>query len=454
MVGMIPMTLAQIAAVTRGTVSPGDADLLVTGPAYLDSRAPVTDGLFIAIKGSRVDGHEHARDAHAVLGSRITGRPTVMVDDPVIALGHLARHVVRTVGPRVHAITGSHGKTTTKDLLAELLPSAVSTAGNLNNELGVPLTCLRLQSRDSDLVLEMGARGVGHLAWLTDIARPQVAAVLAVGTAHIGEFGSAGLLRAAKAELIQALPADGTAVLNADDPLVVSMAELTAARVLTFGRTGDVSAADVRLDAAGRPHFQLGHDGRTAPVQLRLTGEHQVMNATAAAAMALVAGLDLRTVAERLSSAHEASPHRLVPVMTGNGVLVIDDAYNANPASTAASLRVLADAGSHRPGRTIAVLGAMRELGPLTIDAHREIGALARDLGIDQLIAIGDAAPAADGFGERAVTVSDRAEAINALADVGRDDTVLVKGSRASALEVVVEHLVQAQGGASTESAA
>lgn len=447
MVDMIPMTLAQIAAVTGGIVDADDPHIHVTGPAYLDSREPVDRGLFVAIKGSRVDGHDHVGSAHAALGTRATGRPTVIVDDPTVALGRLARHVVRTIGPRVHALTGSHGKTTTKDLLADLLPSAIATVGNLNNELGVPLTCLRLQPGDADLVLEMGARGVGHLAWLADIARPDVAAVLAVGTAHIGEFGSAELLRAAKSELAQALAPDGTAVLNADDPAVAAMAELTAARILTFGRAGDVSVSEVRLNESGQPRFELGFDGRSAPVQLSLIGEHQVMNAAAAAAMALAAGLDLDTVAERLNTSHEASPHRLVPITTANGVLVIDDSYNANPASTAASLKVLAEAGARRSGSTIAVLGGMRELGSLTARAHRDIGALARHLGIDRLIAIGDAAPAAEVFGDRATVVADSAGAIELLGTLGREDSVLVKGSRACALEVVVAHVVLAQGG-------
>lgn len=444
---MIPMTLAQIAAVTRGTVADDDADLLVTEPAYLDSRSPIPHGFFVAIKGSHADGHDHVQDAHAVLGSRLTSRPTVVVDDPVVALGRLARHIVRTVAPNVFAITGSHGKTTTKDLLSALLPDAVTTSGNLNNELGVPLTCLRLQPGDTQLVLEMGARGLGHLDWLTDIARPQVAAVLAVGTAHIGEFGSAELLRAAKAELVESLPADGTAVLNADDPAVAAMAALTSARILTFGRTGDVSATDVRLDVEGRPRFVLGYAGRTAAVQLQLTGEHQVTNAAAAAALALTTGLDLDTIADRLSTAHEKSPHRLRPIMTASGLVVIDDTYNANPASTASALRVLAAAGAHRSGSTTAVIGAMRELGPMTVDAHREVGTVARQVGIDRLILIGDAAPAAETFGSGAVTVADSRAALDLVLSLGHCDTVLVKGSRAAALEGVVADILQANGG-------
>ncbi|MFI5425442.1 UDP-N-acetylmuramoyl-tripeptide--D-alanyl-D-alanine ligase [Aeromicrobium sp. UC242_57] len=405
---MIPMTLGQIAHVTGGTVAPAaDPQLVVDGPAYLDSRSPVPRGLFVAIAGARVDGHEHVQDAHAVLGSRSTARPTVIVDDPAVALGRLARHVVRTVAPRITAITGSQGKTTTKDLLAGLLPTAVATEGNRNNELGVPLTCLQLRHGDTELVVEMGARGVGHLAWLADIARPDVAAVLSIGTAHIGEFGSAALLRAAKSELIQSLAATGTAVLNADDPAVITMAELTPARIFTFGRTGDVRFDNVHDDGSGGTRFDLHHDGCSVPVHLQLPGEHQVVNACAAAALALTAGVDLATIADRLDAARPVSRHRLETVVTSDDVVVIDDCYNSNPTSTAASLKVLSRAGKGRPGRIIAVLGEMQELGSLTLEAHQEIGAVARDVGVDVLVAIGAAAPAAAAFGPAAITVND-----------------------------------------------
>ena len=209
---MIPMTLAEIAAVVDGEVH-GDAALTVTGPAYLDSRDPVDGGLFVAIVGEQVDGHDYVAGAHAVLGSRPTAAPTVVVADPVAALGRLARHVLDRLDATVLALTGSQGKTGTKDYLAAVLAAAgptVATAGNLNNEYGVPITVLRADSTTAYLVVEMGARGIGHIAYLCEIAPPSVAAVINVGTAHIGEFGSREAIAAAKGEIVEALPADGS----------------------------------------------------------------------------------------------------------------------------------------------------------------------------------------------------------------------------------------------------
>ncbi|WP_231123851.1 UDP-N-acetylmuramoyl-tripeptide--D-alanyl-D-alanine ligase [Nocardioides sambongensis] len=267
---MIPMTLAEIADAVGGTLAtPEHADVLVTGEAYLDSRAPVPAGLFVAVAGEHVDGHDYAAAAHAVLGSRPTDAPTVVVSDPVAALGRLARHVLDRLDAVVIALTGSQGKTGTKDYLAGVLAAVagaeavVATAGNHNNELGVPLTVLRATAATRYLVVEMGARGVGHIAYLCRIAPPRVAAVLNVGTAHIGEFGSREAIALAKGEIVEALPADGVAVLNADDDLTAAMATRTPARVVTFGsRAGaDLLWSGVRTDPLGRPTFQLSGPG-------------------------------------------------------------------------------------------------------------------------------------------------------------------------------------------------
>ena len=234
---MIAMTLAEIAEVVVGEVV-GDPTVAVTGPAFRDNREPVEGGLFVAIVGERVDGHAFAEaavsgGAAAVLGSRPTTVPTVVVDDVVVALGHLARHVVDAVDPTVLALTGSQGKTGTKDFLAQVLAGVgetVATSGNLNNELGVPLTVLRCTADTEYLVVEMGARGVGHIAELCRIAPPDVAAVLNVGTAHLGEFGSREAIAQAKGEIVEALGPDGRAVLNAGDDLVEVMRDRTSAR--------------------------------------------------------------------------------------------------------------------------------------------------------------------------------------------------------------------------------
>jgi UDP-N-acetylmuramoyl-tripeptide--D-alanyl-D-alanine ligase len=449
---MIPLTLAEIADVVGGVVH-GDPETLVTGPAYVDTRTPEPGGLFVALAGERVDGHEYAAGAHAVLGNRATAAPTVAVDDPVGALGLLARHVVELVSPVVVALTGSQGKTGTKDYLAHVLAGAgptVATAGNLNNELGVPLTVLRTDAGTRYLVVEMGARGVGHVAYLCEVAPPRLAAVLNVGTAHLSEFGSREQIARAKGEIVEALPAEGVAVLNADDDLVAAMASRTAARVLTFGAAGDVRWRGVEMDALGRPSFDLGHAGEWHPVTLTQSGVHQVANASAAAGLAIAAGVEPATVAARLSESTPASRWRMEVRERPDGLLVVNDAYNANPASMTAALDALAQLGEHRTGRTIAVLGEMLELGDGAVDDHRDVGRHAAEAGIDLLVVVGDGAA---GLAEGAVSVADwqgevrrTAGRDQALAEVrenvAADDVVLVKASRGAALEHVAEGLL------------
>ena len=306
-----------------GGTAHGEA--VVVGGAFVDTRTPEDGGLFVAVAGERVDGHDLAAAAGdagavAVLGSRPTELPTVVVDDVTAALGLLARHVVDQLPEVVVlAMTGSQGKTGTKDYLAHLLSEAgptVATRGNFNNELGVPLTVLRATPDTRYLVVEMGARGVGHVAELCAIAPPRVAAVLNVGTAHIGEFGSREAIAQAKGEIVEALPADGTAVLNADDDLVAAMAGRTAAQVVTFGGptdgpAPDVAVSEVTTDELGRQSFELAHRGSGATVHLAQVGAYQWRNAAAAAAMALAAGLDLDTVADSLADAVPASRWRM-----------------------------------------------------------------------------------------------------------------------------------------------
>ncbi|CAB4701597.1 MAG: UDP-N-acetylmuramoyl-tripeptide--D-alanyl-D-alanine ligase [Actinobacteria bacterium] len=433
---MIAMTLAEISSVVGGRVD-GDPTHTVTGAAYVDSRHPEPGGLFVAVVGEHSDGHDFAAHAHAVLGSRPTGRPTVVVDDPVVALAALARHVVRQVRPRVLAVTGSQGKTGAKDLLAAVLTGSVATRGNLNNELGVPLTCLRLAPDSTHLVLEMGARGVGHLAWLCDIARPDVAAVTAVGTAHVGEFGSPELIALAKGELVEALAPDGVAVLNADDAAVLAMASRTGGSVLTYGARAAVSWREMTLDERGRASFTLCHAGRSERVRLQVVGRHQVANATAAAAMALAVDVPLALVAARLSSAAPASPHRCDLRERADGLLVLDDTYNANPASVRAALDTLVALSSPRAGRPVAVLGEMRELGAASHAAHLAVGEHARSLGVG-VLAVGAAASAYGG-----VPVADLPAALAWLqADLRPDDTVLLKASRGVGLDRLVADLL------------
>ncbi|MDP2773124.1 MAG: UDP-N-acetylmuramoyl-tripeptide--D-alanyl-D-alanine ligase [Nocardioides sp.] len=446
------MTLAEVATVVGGVVH-GDPALTVTGPAYVDSRVPVPGGLFVAVVGERVDGHDFVAGAHGVLGSRPTEAPTVVVADPVAGLARLARHVVDTLGIPVLAMTGSQGKTGTKDYLAHVLAAAgptVATAANNNNEIGVPLTVLRADETTDYLVVEMGARGIGHIAYLCDIAPPTVAAVINVGTAHIGEFGSREAIAAAKGELVEALPETGVAVLNADDDLTAAMAGRTRARTLTFGDAGDVSWRAVALDELGRPTFELGYAGEWRPVTLTQTGAHQVANAAAAAAMALAVGRPLAEVAAALGSAQATSRSRMELHTRGDGLLVVNDAYNANPASMRAALDALHALGTHRAGRTIAVLGEMKELGEGAAAAHREVGAAAATAGIDVVVVVGAAASgiadgvrAGRGHCELIVSAGRDAALEWVRENAGADDVVLVKASNGAALEWLAEQLLE-----------
>lgn len=452
---MIAMTLGEVAAATGGRLAGGARpDTVVSGAVEFDSRRAGPGGLFFALPGTRTDGHEHvadalARGAVAAVVAREVGRPTVVVDDVQRALRRLAAEVVgRLPELVVVGLTGSSGKTTTKDLLAALLARlgpTVAPPGSFNNEIGYPYTVLRAGPDTRYLVLEASARGAGHIAALCRIAPPRIGMVLNVGSAHLGEFGSRAAIAAAKGELVEELPAaadGGLAVLGADDPVVRGLAARTRARVLLAGRADD---ADVRADAVGldrcaRASFTLHAAGRVVPVRLRLVGEHQVANATAAAAVAIALGLPPEQVAEVLAAAGPASPWRMDLRERADGVRVVNDAYNANPESMAAALRTLA---TLRGRRSWAVLGEMAELGAAAEEEHERIGALAADLGVDRLVAVGAAAPivraaaARPGWHGRAVGVPDADAALAELSGVGPGDVVLVKASRAAGLERV-----------------
>ncbi|WP_131763911.1 UDP-N-acetylmuramoyl-tripeptide--D-alanyl-D-alanine ligase, partial [Actinomadura fibrosa] len=307
---MIPLPLSAIAEITGGTPH-GDPGTTVRGPVVVDSRAVEPGALFAALKGERSDGHDFAAAALAAGAAAVLAQrplddpaagPCVVVDDVQAALGRLARGVLeRLPDVTVIAVTGSAGKTSTKDLIAQVVGRAGPTVwppGSFNNEIGLPLTVLRADPSTRHLVLEMGARGIGHIAYLTGIARPDVGVVLNVGTAHVGEFGSRENIARAKGEIVEAVPAGGTAVLNADDPLVSAMAPRTAGTVVTFGRSpgATVRAAGETLDERGRAAFTLVTPEGSAPVSLRLYGAHAVPNALAAAAAARAAGLPVGEV--------------------------------------------------------------------------------------------------------------------------------------------------------------
>ncbi|KQX76136.1 UDP-N-acetylmuramoyl-tripeptide--D-alanyl-D-alanine ligase [Aeromicrobium sp. Root472D3] len=450
---MIPLTLAEIADVTGGTVV-GDPAVVVDGPATLDSRAVEEGGLFVAVAGEHVDGHDYAEravaaGAAAVLASRDTGVPAVVVPDVTRALGLLARHVLDVrEDVQVVALTGSSGKTSVKDLLAHVLApdgATVATRGNFNNELGVPLSVLGVDELTRYLVVEMGARAIGDIAVLCEIAPPSIGIVLNVGSAHVGEFGSADNIAVAKGEMAEAVGPDGVVVLNADDVRVAAMRTRTEASVRTFG-TGDdadMEIGDVRLDEGGAPHFTLGHDRRRVEATVPLIGGYHAMNAAAVALAAVSLGLDLPTVVDRLASAGSAtSPMRMERHVRDDGLVVVNDAYNANPESMEAALRAVAAIGG---GRAVAVLGAMLELGDDADDAHRRIGRLAAELGYARVVVVGDGAHGiAEGAGAVAETVTDVDVATHTLpASLSGDEVVLVKASRGVRLERVARALLE-----------
>jgi UDP-N-acetylmuramoyl-tripeptide--D-alanyl-D-alanine ligase len=456
---VIPLTLAEVAHLTGGHLAGGaDGGAPVSGPVVADSREVVEGALFVALPGERVDGTAFAADAMAagavaVLAARPLDVPCVVVDDAMRALGALAHEVVQRLRPTVVAVTGSSGKTTTKDLLAIVLARlgpVVAPPKSFNTEVGLPLTALQCDAGTRTLVLEMGARGVGHIAYLCSITPPDVSVVLMVGSAHLGEFGSRQAIAQAKGEIVEALGPDGLAVLNADDPLVAAMAARTEASVRTFGESAaaDLRATEVTLDPAGRPSFTLVDPTGSARVALRLVGEHQVTNALAVAAVACHLGLALPDVAEALSQATPTSRWRMEVTERADGVTVVNDAYNANPESVRAALKALV--GIAGPRRSWAVLGEMRELGDEALTEHDAIGRLAVRLDVDRLVAVGEGARAVHlgaahegSWGRESMWVPDVDAAVSLLrAEVEPGDVVLVKGSRAVGLEVVAEALL------------
>ncbi|MGS2640445.1 UDP-N-acetylmuramoyl-tripeptide--D-alanyl-D-alanine ligase [Streptosporangium sp. G12] len=401
---MIPLPLARIAEITSGALA-GMADprAVVRGPVVTDSRAVEPGSLFVAIKGERVDGHDFAAQAVAagavaVLASRPVDAPAVIVGDTVAAMTALATAVCAALpATTVIGLTGSAGKTTTKDLLARLtarIGPTVATAGSFNNEIGHPLTVLKSGEDTRYLVLELGARNAGHIAHLTRVAPPTIGVVLNVGTAHLGVFGGKEEIARAKGELVEALPAEGVAVLNADDPLVAAMAGRTGARVTWYGRAegATVRAENVTVDERGRASFTLRTPSGAAPVGLRLYGEHAVENALAAAAAAYELGLPVATIAEELSEAEPRSRWRMEVTDRADGVTVINDAYNANPDSMRAAFGALDALAGDR--RRFAVVAALRELGDESVALNEGLGRLAGGAGLTGLFVVGpDADP-------------------------------------------------------------
>ncbi|WP_277212803.1 UDP-N-acetylmuramoyl-tripeptide--D-alanyl-D-alanine ligase [Isoptericola croceus] len=466
---MIELTAAEVAAATSGTLR-ADAGTPVTGPVVVDSRLVSPGALFVAVAGDRVDGHDFAAaaveaGAALVLATRpVDGVPCVVVEDAQVALGELGRVVLerlRAAGEvRVVAVTGSVGKTTTKDLLGQLLepevgPEAIVVpAGSFNNEIGLPLTVLRATPATRVLVLEMGADGPGNIAELTRVAPPDVGIVLAVGTAHLGRFGDVETIARTKGEMVEGVRPGGTVVLNVDDSRVATMADRAgpSTDVVTFGTipAAGVRAREVTVDG-GRARFALATAEGSAQVALRLVGAHHVTNALAAAAAALELGVTLEAVASRLSAATPLSPHRMAVTERADGVTIVDDSYNANPDSMRAALRTLAVMAG-RTRRSVAVVGEMRELGDVARVEHDAIGRLAVRLNVKRLVVVGEGAyhvhegaQQEGSWGEESVFVPDLEAAREVLAaELTEGDVVLVKASQGSGLWRLADQLVEA----------
>ncbi|MFM8350327.1 MAG: UDP-N-acetylmuramoyl-tripeptide--D-alanyl-D-alanine ligase [Actinomycetales bacterium] len=456
---MIEVTCAQVAAITSGTLhgfSAGTEDRLIRS-VVVDSRDASPGSLFVAIAGAKVDGHDYAlaavqAGAIVVLSARELPLPCIVVADPVQALGQLAHWVRRQrLSATVVAITGSSGKTSTKDMVAAVLRTAgptVSAPGSFNTEVGVPLTILSAESSTQFLVLEMGMRGTGHIEYLCHIAEPDIAVIVNVGSAHVGMLGSIEAIAHAKGEIITALGERGIAVLNGDDARVLGQASRTSARVVTFGSGSacQVRATDLRTDSQARASFTLHtlEPAGAVPLTLRYPGEHFVSNALAAAAVGLSCGLSLDAVATALRAAEPDSPMRMQIHQERHGITVINDAYNANPESMSAALRTLALMAAGR--RSWAVLGEMRELGAGSRQAHVDIGRLAAELGISRIVGVGaqadallEGAHAVVGWAGRAQAVLDAAAATALLREgLLADDIVLIKASRSIGLDAVL----------------
>lgn len=460
---MIPVSCGEIADAVRGELVGVEPAVVVDGAVVIDSRAAGPGGLFVALPGERVDGHDFVGTATSAgvtvsLTTRpIEGSPCIVVDDAQRALGDLARHVIGKLPDlTVIALTGSSGKTSTKDLIGQLISpygETVVPEGSFNNEIGHPLTALQATASTKYLIAEMGVRSLGDITYLAGITPPKIGLVLNVGTSHIGKLGSQDNIALAKGELVEAVAPGGTAILNVDDHRVAAMRSRTEQKVLTFGEApeAEVRATDVKIDGEGRPAFTLQIGDFSAPVQLQFIGEHYVSNALAASAVGVAIGLTPEQLTDGLNAAERVSAARMELTERPDGVTIINDAFNANPESTRAALKSLAAIGRSRGARTWAVLGEMLELGDSSSDEHDAIGRLAVRLDVNRLLVVGEGAKpihlgaSLEGsWGNESAFVATIPEALELLREELRaGDVVLVKSSKAAKLRSLAEALVE-----------
>jgi UDP-N-acetylmuramoyl-tripeptide--D-alanyl-D-alanine ligase len=464
---MIPLTLEEISVAINAATLNLDSNLKVNGKVVIDSRKVSQGDLFVAINGEKVDGHDFCHEAIkkgaiAVISSKeLVGIPTLLVkegnaasknvDQPtVIALGKLASYLLMKL-PNIFkiAVTGSSGKTTTKDLLFDLgnlIGPTVAPVGSYNNEIGMPQTILECDEKTKVLILEMGAREVGNIKKLCQIAKPDTSILLNIGSAHIEIFGSRELILKTKSEIIECLNAEDVAVLNHEDETFSK--QKTKAKVVSFGLSGaDVSAKNVVLNDKAQASYELEFEGKVSQVNLKLVGAHQVSNSLAAAAVFLKKGLDIDLVAKTLSNSVAKSKWRMQVEVNSKNVTVINDSYNANPESMKAAIRTLKQAGADK--KTFIIVGEMLELGSDSKQMHEEVADLIQKLDVKKTLVVGNGAKIVsdylsnNAYKGRLEFCMDIDSAISKTKEmVEINDVVLVKASRAIGLERVANALM------------
>ena len=442
---MIQMSIAEMAQIMGGRAH-GDVELSNQAQFHFDSREVRAGDIFLALKGERADGHDYVADAissGAALSivSQAVSSPHILVGDVLVAIAKLASHVRGELKDlKVIGITGSQGKTTTKDLLFSILSNEGETIASLasfNNELGVPLTLLRCTDKSKYCILEMGARKSGDIAALTSLANPDVGAVLKVGNAHLGQFGSQEMIAKTKGELIAGLKSGAVAVLGTYDSFTPEMASAKGVMRVTFGDSAkcDIRAADIEA-RGGFAHFDLVIGSDRHAVELQILGLHQISNALAAAAIASSLRVSVNRIASTLSNHAPLSKWRM-ELDEANGLTLINDSYNANPESMEAALKVLSLLAQERGGRSWAFLGLMHELGEASDQMHEEIGVIAQNLGIDYLVAINSKSYLKQ-INPSIVTArhfDNWKESLSLFSEFNPGDVILVKASRAEGLE-------------------
>jgi UDP-N-acetylmuramoyl-tripeptide--D-alanyl-D-alanine ligase len=462
---MIRVTAAELAKVLSAKLV-GEGAIEITGSVETDSRLIGLGGLFIAKPGEKLDGHDFVADAKdkgavlAIVQQRVdVDIAQLVVSDSVLALGELAAWLISVLKSKgklkVVGITGSNGKTTTKNMLRAILSKIGNTIApieSFNNKVGAPISILRADLDTEFLVVEMGAEGLGSIAYLAKLARPDIGVILKVGMAHAGEFGGIENTAIIKGELAEALSSDGQLVLNADDAMVSSMKDRTKAKVHFFGTSPELeySASEIALSKSGTSFELKWPSGDSSKIQLGILGEHHIMNALAAASVATLLGATKQQIVGALEAMELAERWRMQRIVRPDGVTVINDAYNASPDSMKAALQTLAQLGK-MGSRTIAVLGEMAELGEYSIHEHDSIGRLVVRLNIDQLVVVGERAKLIhmgasqegswDGESQFFVSIAEALEYLRGILTDG--DTVLVKSSKSANLRFLGDDLME-----------